>query len=50
MFIRALFAFLAFPGVAAGMVPVLIGFGDTRRHGGSAISFGFLALGAVLLL
>lgn len=50
MFIRALIAFLALPGVVAGLVPVLIGLGDTRRHGGSAIGFGFLALGVVLLL
>jgi protein-S-isoprenylcysteine O-methyltransferase Ste14 len=50
MFIRALFAFLALPGVVAGLVPVLIASGDTQRHGGSAIGFGVLALGVVLLL
>src|SRR5947207_2423380 len=50
MFLRALFAFLALPGVVAGLVPVLIGLGDTRRHGGSVIGFGVLALGVVLLL
>ncbi len=50
MFLRALFAFLALPGVVAGLVPVLIGLGDARRHGGFAVGFGFLALGVVLLL
>jgi len=50
MFLRALIAFLALPGVVAGLVPVLIGLGDTRRHGGSVIGFGVLALGVVLLL
>jgi protein-S-isoprenylcysteine O-methyltransferase Ste14 len=50
MFIRALFAFLALPGVVAGLVPVLIGLGDTKPHSGSAIGFGVLALGVLLLL
>ena len=50
MFIRALFAFLALPGVVAGLLPLLIARGDTNRHGGSVIGFGVLALGVVLLL
>src|SRR5882724_4429002 len=50
MFLRALIAFLTLPGVVAGLVPVLIGLGDTNRHGGSAIGFGVLALGVMLLL
>jgi protein-S-isoprenylcysteine O-methyltransferase Ste14 len=50
MFIRALFAFLVLPGVVAGLVPVLIANADTNRHDGSAIGFGFLALGVLLLL
>jgi protein-S-isoprenylcysteine O-methyltransferase Ste14 len=50
MFIRALFAFLVLPGVVAGLLPVLIARGDTHRHDGSAIGFGVLALGVVLLL
>jgi protein-S-isoprenylcysteine O-methyltransferase Ste14 len=50
MFIRALFAFLVLPGVVAGLVPVLIARGDTHRHDGSAMGFGVLALGVVLLL
>ena len=50
MFIRALFAFLALPGVVAGLVPVLIAKADTNRHGGSVIGFGVLALGIMLLL
>jgi protein-S-isoprenylcysteine O-methyltransferase Ste14 len=50
MFIRALFAFLVLPGVVAGLAPVLIARGDTHRHDGSAIGFGVLALGVVLLL
>jgi protein-S-isoprenylcysteine O-methyltransferase Ste14 len=49
MFIRALVAFLALPGVVAGLLPVLIASGDTKRHDGSAIGFGFLAVGVVLL-
>src|SRR5260221_10256635 len=50
MFIRALFAFLALPGVVAGLVPVLIANADTNRRGGSVIGFGVLALGLVLLV
>ncbi len=50
MFIRALFAFLVLPGVVAGLVPVLIAGEDATHHGGSAIGFGILALGVVLLL
>jgi hypothetical protein len=44
MLIRALFAFLALPGVVAGLVPFLIASADTQRQGGSATSFGVLAL------
>jgi protein-S-isoprenylcysteine O-methyltransferase Ste14 len=50
MFIRALIAFLALPGVVAGLLPILIARGDTQRHGGTAIGFAVLALGLVLLL
>jgi protein-S-isoprenylcysteine O-methyltransferase Ste14 len=50
MFLRALIAFLALPCVVAGLVPVLIANADTNRHGGSAIGFGVLGLGVVLLL
>src|ERR1035437_5214418 len=50
MFIRALFAFLALPGVVAGLLPLLIARGDKQRHGGFVIGFGVLALGVVLLL
>jgi protein-S-isoprenylcysteine O-methyltransferase Ste14 len=50
MFLRALVAFFALPCVVAGVVPVLIAYGDTNRHGGSPIGFVLLAVGLVLLL
>ena len=50
MFIRALFAFLALPGIIAGLIPVLVAYGDTQRYGGSPIGFVPLALGVLLLL
>jgi protein-S-isoprenylcysteine O-methyltransferase Ste14 len=50
MFIRALLAFLAMPGIVAGVVPALIVFGGANHHRGIAIGFVVLALGLVLLL
>ena len=50
MFFRALIAFLALPGIVAGLIPLLIARGDTNHHGGFAIGFGVLALGVMLLL
>ena len=50
MFVRALFAFLALPGIVAGLVPSVIIFHDWHRHGGFAPGFVLLAIGLVLLL
>ena len=50
MFVRALLAFLALPGVVAGLVPALIVYGGAKGHGGSAAGFGLAAVGLVLLL
>ena len=50
MLIRALIAFLALPGIIAGLIPVLIAYGDTQRRGGSTIGFVPLAVGVILLL
>src|SRR5690349_15329264 len=49
-FLRALFAFLALPGIVAGAVPILIGYVDTRFQRASPIGFVLLAVGLVLLL
>ncbi len=49
-FLRALFAFLALPGIVAGVVPVLIASADTKFQVFSALGFVPLALGLVLLL
>lgn len=50
MYLRALFAFVALPGMVAGLVPALLVSADVHRGGGSAIGFVFMVLGLVLLL
>jgi protein-S-isoprenylcysteine O-methyltransferase Ste14 len=50
MFVRALVAFLAMPGVVAGLIPALIVRADAHRQGVFAPGFGLLALGLALLL
>ena len=50
MFLRALFAFLALPGMVAGVIPVLIALAARNGHAGSAAGFGLVGLGLFLLL
>src|ERR1041384_4255196 len=50
MVLRALFAFLALPGIVAGVVPVLIAFADTKFHRGPPVGFVVFAVGLILLL
>jgi hypothetical protein len=50
MLARALIAFLAFPGVVAGLVPDLIVASDARRSGGGVYGFVMLGLGLFCLL
>lgn len=50
MYLRALIAFLALPGVVAGLVPALLASVDGGRHGGWTFGFVFMGLGLVLLL
>jgi protein-S-isoprenylcysteine O-methyltransferase Ste14 len=51
LFPRALFAFVALPGTVAGVIPAMIVYGKSNRHGGSvAAGFGLLGLGLLLLL
>ena len=50
MFLRALIAFLALPGVVAGLVPVLLIYSNGARTGGWTFGFVFLGIGFVLLL
>jgi protein-S-isoprenylcysteine O-methyltransferase Ste14 len=47
MVLRALFAFLALPGIVAGVVPLAIGYADTRFHQVSPVGYVLLV---VLLL
>ena len=50
MFLRALFAFLALPGMEAGVIPVLIVLAARNDHAGSAAGFGVIGFGLLLLL
>jgi protein-S-isoprenylcysteine O-methyltransferase Ste14 len=50
MFVRALVAFLACPGLVAGLIPALIVQGELSRPGGLALGFVLLGGGLVLLL
>jgi protein-S-isoprenylcysteine O-methyltransferase Ste14 len=50
MYLRALIAFLALPGVVAGLVPALLAYLDAGRIGGSAFGFVLLGIGFLLLL
>ena len=50
MFLRALFAFLALPGVVAGVIPVLIALAARQEHAGSAAGFLLIGFGLFLLL
>ncbi len=50
MYLRALIAFLALPGVVAGLVPALLAYLDAGRNGGWPFGFVLLGLGLVLLL
>jgi hypothetical protein len=50
MLVRALIAFLALPGVVAGLVPALLVASDTGRSGGGAYGLIVLALGLFGLL
>src|SRR5437867_4056864 len=50
LYLRAVIAFVALPGVVAGLVPVLLVAGDDHRGGGRAIGFAVLAVGLVLLV
>jgi protein-S-isoprenylcysteine O-methyltransferase Ste14 len=50
MYLRALIAFLALPGVVAGLVPALLAYLDAGRTGGWSFGFVLLGLGLVLLL
>lgn len=50
MFLRALFAFLALPGMVAGVIPVLIALAARNHHAGSAAGFGPIGVGLFLLL
>ena len=49
MFLRALLAFLALPGMVAGVIPVLIALAARNDHAGSAAGFGLVGLGLFLL-
>ncbi len=50
MFLRALFAFLALPGIVAGVLPALILGGDFRPGRAAAAGAVLLAAGRFLLL
>jgi protein-S-isoprenylcysteine O-methyltransferase Ste14 len=50
MFVRALLAFLALPGMVAGVIPVFIALAARNDHAGSATGFGLVGLGLFLLL
>jgi len=50
MYLRALLAFLALPGVVAGLVPMLLAHLDAGRKGGCAFGFVLMGVGLVLLL
>jgi hypothetical protein len=50
MLARALIAFLALPGVVAGLVPALLVASDARRSGGGVYGFVVLGLGVFCLL
>ena len=50
MFLRAFFAFLALPGMIAGVIPIWIGLASRGAHAGSPAGFGLVGLGLWLLL
>jgi protein-S-isoprenylcysteine O-methyltransferase Ste14 len=50
MFFRALFAFLALPGVVAGLIPAVIIYVGGNFHDGSVIGFVMGAIGLGLLV
>jgi protein-S-isoprenylcysteine O-methyltransferase Ste14 len=50
MFVRALFAFLALPGVVAGLIPAMIVYRGGNFHDGSVTGFVVGAIGLGLLL
>lgn len=50
MFARALLAFLALPGIVAGMVPAVLAWVDPWRGGGTSIGGVVLACGLLILL
>jgi len=50
MFLRALIAFLALPGVVAGLIPALLVSVDAGRRDGWVFGFVFVGIGFVLLL
>jgi protein-S-isoprenylcysteine O-methyltransferase Ste14 len=50
MFIRALFAFLALPGIVAGLLPALIVASDAQRSSGSGFGWVLIGMGLFLLL
>jgi protein-S-isoprenylcysteine O-methyltransferase Ste14 len=50
MFLRALFAFLALPGMIAGVIPVWIGLAARNAQAGSPAGFGLVGFGLWLLL
>jgi protein-S-isoprenylcysteine O-methyltransferase Ste14 len=50
MYLRALFAFIALPGMVAGLIPALLVSADDHRGGGTAFGFVFMVPGLLLLL
>jgi protein-S-isoprenylcysteine O-methyltransferase Ste14 len=50
MFLRALVAFLALPGMVAGVIPILIALATRNGHAGSASGFVLIGFGLFLLL
>lgn len=50
MFLRALLAFLALPGMVAGVIPLLITRLDPWRTGGTPVGYVVMTLGLVILL
>jgi protein-S-isoprenylcysteine O-methyltransferase Ste14 len=50
VFFRALFAFIALPGIFAGAVPWAVAYFDPWRTGENPLGYAFLALGAIVVL
>jgi protein-S-isoprenylcysteine O-methyltransferase Ste14 len=50
MFIRALFVFLALPGIVAGLLPALIVASEAQRSSGSGFGWVLIGMGLFLLL